>query len=117
MLNAGNVLLGRIKDIYEQRSNIYVVVTVGQGQGRDGPWEESVACKFWGDAKKSVKQDGVVVGALVQVSGRPKSRHYDGKWYTDYECFYLKVLAPARNQTGKPKPPPAPPLDDENVGF
>ena len=83
-----------------------MLIVVHDSDGHD------VACKFWGRAR--AETDGVVVGCTVRVTGAIKSREYQGKWYTDYDCDRLVMTtakAPAPGEEAEP------PVDDDGIPF
>jgi len=124
MLNQVTIL-GRVTEVYEDRDEIFVVVKTGGGKKRDGGgrWEELVACRFWGDAKKWCKD--ISPGAFVKVDASAKSRRSDkGGVFTNIEARYLRVMAGAppvdapASKGGKGKTDPPPSDDDlDNVPF
>ncbi len=59
----------------------------------DGKYTNVVAGVFLGKSTGEVDKANPSEGDEVELRGRVKSREYNGKWYTDFMCFGIKVTA------------------------
>lgn len=82
----------------------------------DGKYPTKVCVTAWGDMVASV--EGLNIGDEVTAAINVKSREYEGKWYTDVECWKMDVekastAAPAPTRQAAPQPQAAM-VDDIN---